>query len=99
MGTRRICPNCSERTVPVQRLLLANYWCSTCGSLVRAHRFYGGLFYLLTAVVTLISTIAVASQMGFYAALLMLPLPLGSMGYLRARFCPLEAEANQDGHL
>jgi hypothetical protein len=60
--------------------------------MVRAHWFYGTLFHLLTTVVTLVTLIVIYSRLGFYAALFMLPLPLGATGYLRARFCPLEVE-------
>jgi len=51
------------------------------------------LFYLLTFVVTLFSTLAILADQGLYAAILMFPLPIGAMGYLKARFCPLEARA------
>jgi len=93
LGAKRVCPNCSERTVPVKRLLFANYSCRECGAKVRAHWFYGMLFYLLTFVVTLFSTLAILADQGLYAAILMFPLPIGAMGYLKARFCPLEARA------
>ena len=92
MSTIRECPNCSERTVPVKRLLLANYSCEECGALVRAHWLYGALFSLVTIVVTLFSIIVILAQLGLYAAILMLPLPIGAIGYLRARYCPLEAK-------
>lgn len=91
LGTKRKCPNCSKRTVPVKRLLLANYTCRECGAVVRAHWFYGTFFYLLTFFVTLFSTLAILASQGLYAAILMFPLPIGAIGYLRARFCPLEA--------
>jgi hypothetical protein len=91
---KRICPNCSERTVPIKRLLLSNYDCRACGAVVRAHWFYGMLFYFLTFVVTLFFTLAVLASQGLYAAILMFPLPIGAIGYLRARFCPLEARVS-----
>jgi hypothetical protein len=93
LGTKRICPNCSERTVPVKRLLFTNYDCRECGAVVRAHWFYGMFFYILTFVVTLFSTLAILADQGLYAAILMFPLPIGAIGYLKARFCPLEARA------
>ena len=92
MGAKRICPNCSEQTVPVKRLLLANYICRSCGALVRAHWFYGTVFYFATFMVTLFSTIAILASQGLYAAILMFPLPIAAIGYLRAKYCPLEAK-------
>ena len=62
-----------------------------CGSLVKAQRLYGVLFNILIIVVTLFSTVAVLLGQGFYAAILLLPFPLGAIGYLKARFCQLEA--------
>jgi len=31
---------------------------------------------------------------GFYAGLLWLPFPIGAMGYLKARYCPLEVKSD-----
>jgi hypothetical protein len=36
--------------------------------------------------------IIVLNVQGFYAAILLLPLPLGAIGYLKARYCQLEAK-------
>jgi hypothetical protein len=33
---------------------------------------------------------AVFAQMGFYAAILWFPFPIGSLNYLKVRVCPLE---------
>jgi hypothetical protein len=49
-------------------------------------------FSLVIFVVTLISTLAVFSQMGFYAAILWFSFPIGSLTYVKVRFCPLEAK-------
>jgi hypothetical protein len=68
--------------------------CPNCGALVRAHWFYGTLFYLLSFVVTLFSALAVLASQGLYAAILIFPLPIGAIAYLRARFCPLEAKVS-----
>jgi hypothetical protein len=92
LESNRTCPGCSERTIPVKRLLLANvHWCGVCGSQVKAQWLYGAIFNILIVVVTLFSTIVVHFGHGFYAAMLLLPLPLGAIGYLKARYCQLEA--------
>lgn len=92
MNSNRVCPNCSGRTIPIKRLLLSNqHRCQSCGSLVRAHWLYGKFFNILILVVTLLSMIIVLRVQGFYAAILLLPLPLGAIGYLKARYCQLEA--------
>ena len=60
-------------------------------AVIRAHWLYGMFFYFLTFVVTLFSTIVILADQGLYAAILMFLLPIGAIGYLRARYCPLEA--------
>ena len=50
-----------------------------------------GFAAVITAV-TLATTLMVLIQMGLYAALLWFPFPIGALGYLKARFCPLEAK-------
>lgn len=55
------------------------------------------LFHFLTFVVTLFSTIAILAEQGLYAAILLLPLPIGAIGYLRAQFCPLQANRPRVG--
>jgi hypothetical protein len=92
METKRICPNCSGHTVPVTQLLFSSFLCPECGAFVKAHRFYGVLFNLVTLAVTALSTLVIFADLGLYAALLMLPLPLGAFGYIKARFCPLVAK-------
>ena len=97
LSTKRVCPNCSERTVPIKRLLFANYICRECGAVIRAHWLYGMFFYFLTFTVTLFSTLAILANQGLYAAILMFPLPIGAIAYLRARYCPLEAKPPSGG--
>jgi len=60
-----------------------------CGSHVKAQWLYGAIFNVLIIVVTLFSTVVVFSVQGLYAAILLLPLPLGAIGYLKARYCRL----------
>lgn len=78
--------------IPVRRLLTANVRCRSCGAVVGAHWLYGMAFYVVTFLVTLFTTIAILAAQGLYAAILLLPLPIGAIGYLRARFCPLETK-------
>lgn len=44
--------------------------------------------------VTVVTTTMVLVQMDMYAALLWAPFPIGSISYLKARFCPLVAKAD-----
>lgn len=64
--------------------------CPCCRSLVGVHRAAAAGFGILILPVTLASSLIVLIQAGFYAALLWFPFPIGALGYLKARFCPLE---------
>ena len=85
----RVCPNCARRKVPVSSLILSRAFCPTCGALIGIKRAYAVLFFIVTFGITAASFVAVLAQQGFYAALIWLPLPVGALGYIKARFCPL----------
>ena len=92
----RSCPNCSRKKIPVANLILSRAWCPSCGALVSVRRVFAVLFFVLTFAVTAISFIAILVQQGIYAALIWLPLPIGALGYVKARYCPLRAK---DGNI
>jgi hypothetical protein len=58
---------------------------------------FGWPLNVLTFLVTSLSTIAVLAQFGIYAALLWFPFPVGALGYLKARFLPLEVRVARPG--
>ncbi len=89
----RTCPNCSRKSIPVTSLILTRAFCPTCGSLIGVRRLYALLFFVVTFAVTAASCIAILAQQGFYAALIWLPLPIGALGYIKARFCPLQVRS------
>jgi hypothetical protein len=47
------------------------------------------LFSLVIVVVTVGSSVAVFSMFGVYAVILWFAFPIGAIGYIKARFCPL----------
>lgn len=87
----RTCPNCQKSTVRINSLLFADSACDSCNAVVTVHKFYGVVFGFATLATTAASSIVVLASQGMYAALLLLPLPIGAMSYLKARFCPLSA--------
>ena len=92
----RVCPNCSKKRVPVSSLILSRTWCPSCGALVNVRKIHAFLFFVVTFVVTAASFVAIMAQQGIYAALIWLPLPIGALGYIKARYCPLRAK---DGNI
>lgn len=89
----RTCPNCSRKSIPVASLMLSRANCPTCGTLIGVRRYYAALFFVITFAVTATSRIAILAQQGLYAALLWLPLPIGALGYIKARFCPQQVRS------
>ena len=89
----RVCPNCSRKRIPVSTLLLSRTYCPACGASIGVKRAYAFLFFIVTFGATAVSFIAILAQQGFYAALIWLPLPVGALGYIKARFCPLQVRS------
>lgn len=59
-------------------------------------RLYRTVFFIATAAITIPSVVAVLVQQGIYAALLWTPFPIGAIGYIKARFCPLEVKRRRE---
>ena len=86
----RICPVCSQRSIDVTELLVSNAVCPNCRSTVGVHWLYGGFFYLVLLAIAGISTLLVLARFGIFAAILWFSFPIGAIGYLKARFSPLQ---------
>ena len=90
----RRCSNCSERSVLLSGLLFSRAVCQDCNAIIGAGSICSAVFFVITLVLTITTTAAVMGHQGFYAGLLWLPFPIGAMGYLKARYCPLEVKAD-----
>lgn len=90
--SHRTCPSCSERSIPISSMLTSNAHCPNCNSLVGPHWLFGSGFYAIIFLVTFTTTAIVLSQFGIYAAILWFSFPIGAIGYLKAKFSPLEAK-------
>ena len=88
---QRSCPNCSAPAIPVSELLFRECRCPNCRVGVRVNRLVSALFTLAIVVVTVGTSLAVLSLFGIYAVILWFAFPIGAIGYLKARFCPLVA--------
>ena len=86
---QRICPNCSVRAIPVAELLFGVCRCPNCQLDVRVNRFASLLFSLVIVAVTVATSLMVLSLFGVYAVILWFAFPIGAIGYLKARYCPL----------
>lgn len=93
----RSCPNCTRNVIPVASLILSRAWCPSCGAQVSVQRAYAAFFFIVTSAVTVSSFVSILAQQGIYAALIWLPLPIGALGYIKARYCPLRASDSDLG--
>jgi len=73
-------------------VIVSNFDCPNCKAFVGIKWLYKAAFFPVVFAVTVLSTIAVLAQQGIYAALLWVPFPIGAIGYLKARLCPLETK-------
>ncbi len=88
--SHRVCPACAQPAIPISGLLMSNVRCPNCGKMIGPHWFFGMAFFVVIFAITFVSTVAVLAQFGIYAAILWFSFPIGAIGYLKARFSPLE---------
>jgi uncharacterized protein (DUF983 family) len=94
---QRTCPNCSQNGIPLSGLLVGPCRCTACGVTVQVNRAVSSLFSVLILVVTLVTSYMVLSLFGIYAVVVWFIFPIGAIGYLRARFCPLTVMPTERG--
>ena len=85
----RKCPNCSSDSISVTGLIFSNVVCANCGQLVGVHWFFRAVFFVIILVATLVTVFVLLVDQGFYAALLLFSVPIGAIGFIKARFSPL----------
>jgi len=86
---KRYCPYCSRKSVPVSELILSDAYCRQCCSEVGVHGVFRLFFGLLTLIACVIIGVSVYAIQGLYAMLLIVSLPIGAIGIIKARFSPL----------
>jgi hypothetical protein len=58
---------------------------------------FRAVFFVVILAVTLLTGLFVLVDQGIYAAILMISLPIGAIGFIKARFCPLVVRKRQPG--
>ena len=76
----------------MSELLFGSCRCPTCHFDVRVNRVASSIFTLAIIAVTVGTSLMVLTLFGIYAVILWFAFPIGAIGYLKARFCPLVAE-------
>lgn len=100
----RKCPSCSEESVSVSKLILTDVRCANCGQYVGIQWMFKAIFFVVIFMATVVVGFVVLMHQGLYAALLMVSLPIGAIGIIKARYCPLvikrqgpDAKSSSDG--
>jgi uncharacterized membrane protein len=89
----RICPNCSSQSISVTELIFSDAICANCDHLVRVHWLFRTVFFVAIFIATLLTVLVVLVDQGLYAAILMFTVPIGALGFIKARFSPLVSES------
>ena len=101
LGTRgasalnRNCPNCSSESISVTELIFSDVVCANCDHLVRVHWLFRAFFHVVIVIATILTVVVVLVDQGFYAAILLFTVPIGALGYIKARFSPLVTESRK----
>ena len=93
----RKCPNCSEDAVSVSGLILSDVRCTRCNQLVGVQWVFRAVFFVVILVTTVLLGVVVLIDQGLYAAILMISLPIGAIGFIKARYCPLVVRKQETG--
>lgn len=91
----RKCPSCSSNALPVTQLIVSDIQCCVCGRTVGVHWAFRAVFFVLILAATVALGLIVLIDQGLYAALLIVSLPIGAIGFVKARFCPLVVRKQQ----
>ena len=92
----RTCPNCSRESISVSGLIVSVVACPACGEHIGVHWAYRAIFFVVIFAVAVLTTIVVYVDQGLYAAMLMVSVPIGVIGYIKARYCPLVIRRRHD---
>jgi len=85
----RKCPNCAKESIPVSGLILSDVECAGCGQLIGVQWAFKAAFFVIILVATVFTGFIVLVDQGLYAALLMITVPIGAIGFIKARYSPL----------
>jgi hypothetical protein len=94
----RKCPSCLSESISVSGLILSDVVCVNCGQLVGVHWLFRSVFFVVILVATLFTVFVVLVNQGLYAALLMFSVPIGAIGFIKARYCPLVIKRQRPDH-
>ncbi len=94
----RKCPACSAVAVSVSALVVSDVQCTACDETIGVQWLFRTVFFILTLIATIVVGFVVMIDQGLYAGLLMISLPIGAIGYVKARYSPLVVRKHVHNH-
>jgi hypothetical protein len=92
----RPCPNCNRNAISVSSLIVSDAVCRHCRQQIGVHWAFRAVFFVLTFAAAAATGLIVYVDQGFYAALLFISVPIGVLGYVKARVSPLVVRRPRD---
>jgi ABC-type transport system involved in cytochrome c biogenesis permease component len=78
-------------------LILSDVECASCGQVIGVQWAFRAVFFAIILIATLFTILVVLADQGLYAALLMMTLPIGAIGFIKARYSPLVVRKRKAG--
>jgi uncharacterized protein (DUF983 family) len=91
------CPSCSDGSIAVTAVMFSDVECTSCGSRIGIHWAAAAFFSTIIFVITVLSTFVMYLQFDLFAAIVWFSFPIGALGYVKARFSPLQIK-DPDGY-
>ena len=88
----RVCPACHKDSISPGSVFQSNCECQKCRSIIGVHWIITAISFPIIALVAAISTVVVYKSFGYMHAIVLFPLPIGALGYIVARFSPLQVK-------
>jgi hypothetical protein len=70
--------------------------CANCNRLIGVHWLFRVLFFIVIFPAAVLTALVVFVDQGLYAALLFVSLPIGAIGYIKARVSPLTVQRQME---
>ena len=96
----RDCPACKKDSISLGSILLSNCECPSCRRIIGVHSVVAAFTYPIIILAAVISSMIVYAYFGYTHAIVLFPVPLGALGYIVARYSPLQVKELHDrqGH-
>ena len=92
----RVCPACNKDSISIGSILLSKCECPSCRRIIGVHSVVAAFTYPIIILAAIISSIIVNAYFGYTHAIVLFPVPIGALGYIVARYSPLQVKELHD---